>query len=190
MGHLADEDDMYKGYYIPKGTAVLGNVWAIHMDPQRFPDPSKFNPERWIVPGKPTLLRSGNGQDSDRDQYVYYTFARCHTYSVCIVSTSYGFGWGRRICAGITFAEASLFIVSARILWGFDFTLPIDKSGKPVVPDPEDETGTWSEGFISSPYPFNVGWKARDAKRAQVIKQSFEEAQNEWRSLGMFTDER
>ncbi len=35
--HSADEDEVYNGYFIPKGATVIGNVWAIHMDPARYP---------------------------------------------------------------------------------------------------------------------------------------------------------
>jgi cytochrome P450 len=35
--HSSDEDDVYEGYFIPKGSTVIGNVWAIHMDPRHYP---------------------------------------------------------------------------------------------------------------------------------------------------------
>ncbi|KAF8805763.1 cytochrome P450, partial [Phlegmacium glaucopus] len=34
--HLADEDDEYQGMFIPKGSTIIGNVWAIHMDPTTY----------------------------------------------------------------------------------------------------------------------------------------------------------
>ena len=68
LGRKADEDDVYDGYLIPKGAAVIGNIWAIHMDPEHYPNPTKFDPNRFYRPGKPTRFGSGNGQDSDRDQ--------------------------------------------------------------------------------------------------------------------------
>ena len=64
---MASEDDEYKGFFIPKGSTVIGNIWAIHMDPERYTKPEIFNPERFYEPGKPTRFGSGNGQDSDRD---------------------------------------------------------------------------------------------------------------------------
>jgi cytochrome P450 len=34
--------------FIPKGTMVIGNIWAIHMDPRNYPNPMAFDPERYL----------------------------------------------------------------------------------------------------------------------------------------------
>lgn len=65
---MADEDDVYKGYFIPKGSVVVGNIWTMHMDPIRYPNPTTFDPERFYEPRKTTRLGSGNGQEPDREQ--------------------------------------------------------------------------------------------------------------------------
>jgi len=36
------------GYKIPMNTTVLINVYANNMDPEIFPDPTSFRPERYI----------------------------------------------------------------------------------------------------------------------------------------------
>lgn len=69
MPHSADADDVYEGYFIPKGASVIGNIWAIHMDPARYPEPRAFRPERWYTPGKPTRWASGP-TSQERDQCV------------------------------------------------------------------------------------------------------------------------
>ena len=59
LPHAAVEDDFYKGYYIPRGSTVIGNVWAIHRDPDRFFNPHSFIPERFYREGKPTSWDTG-----------------------------------------------------------------------------------------------------------------------------------
>lgn len=59
LPHAAVEDDFYKGYHIPKGSTVIGNVWAIHRDPKRFFNPNAFIPERFYHEGKPTRWDAG-----------------------------------------------------------------------------------------------------------------------------------
>ncbi|KAL2653766.1 hypothetical protein R1flu_021894 [Riccia fluitans] len=41
------QDVDFNGYRIPKGWRVMPWLRAPHMDPQYFPQPEKFNPERW-----------------------------------------------------------------------------------------------------------------------------------------------
>ncbi|KAG1855609.1 cytochrome P450 [Suillus subluteus] len=66
-------DDVYDGYFIPKGAIVAYNIWGITRDEKRYPDASRFIPERFIdVDGALT--------SDDPAQYV--------------------FGHGRRICPG------------------------------------------------------------------------------------------
>ena len=47
---VADED--YKlsdtGLIVPKGMIISIPVYAIHKDPKNFPDPEKFNPDRYL----------------------------------------------------------------------------------------------------------------------------------------------
>ncbi|KZT13049.1 cytochrome P450 [Laetiporus sulphureus 93-53] len=168
--HKAEEDDVYDGYLIPKGSTVFGNVWAIHMDPDRFPNPTAFTPERYYEKDKSP--RWASGPDSNgRDHFV--------------------FGWGRRFCQGSYIAEASLFIALSRLVWGMDFYAPTDPTtGKPKIPDIDDEAGTWTEGFVTGPKMYDVGFKPRTDKHAQVMRKYFEDAQLEWQMMGMPGDER
>ena len=73
LPHAAEADDEYKGYFIPKGSIVIGNIFAIHMDPVRYPDPTSFQPERFYAPDEPVRWRSGP-ESKDRDQYVGLVF--------------------------------------------------------------------------------------------------------------------
>lgn len=71
---------VYKNYIIPKGTILVSNVHSLHNDSTTFPDPEKFDPERFINDTR-SMYASSNGNVQNRDHFI--------------------FGWGRRICPGI-----------------------------------------------------------------------------------------
>jgi cytochrome P450 len=107
--HTPIQDDEYKGYFIPKGTAITGNLWGIHRNPRDYPDPDVFRPERFYL-GLERPHPSKKGHNA--------------------------FGWGRRQCSGQPLAEQGLFITIARMLWSFNIQPGLDenvKSGFPLT---------------------------------------------------------
>ncbi|KAG1852783.1 cytochrome P450 [Suillus subalutaceus] len=51
--HATSNDDIYDGYFIPKGAIVMVNQWALSRDEDMFPDASRFDPSRHLtVEGK------------------------------------------------------------------------------------------------------------------------------------------
>ena len=67
--HIATNDDEYDGYYIPKGTVVIGNAWLVRTtksmlpiltflfrsilhDPKLVNNPMEYDPERHLKDGK------------------------------------------------------------------------------------------------------------------------------------------
>jgi cytochrome P450 len=46
--HAAVEDDIYEGYFIPKGAAVFALSHYIHRKEELYPDPESFKPERFL----------------------------------------------------------------------------------------------------------------------------------------------
>ncbi|KAF8507777.1 cytochrome P450 [Gautieria morchelliformis] len=51
LAHATTQDDIYNGYFIPKGTIILGNSWEILHDEAIYgPNPDDFNPERFLDP--------------------------------------------------------------------------------------------------------------------------------------------
>ncbi|KAJ7222947.1 cytochrome P450 [Mycena rebaudengoi] len=104
--HASTEDFMYEGMFIPKGSTLIANLWGIHLNPDDFPDPHRFDPERFM---------------SKRD----YPGTLQHS----------SFGYGRRVCPGMHLAMNSMFINIARILWGFSLGKTLDHSGQEIEVD-------------------------------------------------------
>lgn len=46
--HRAMKDDVYDGYFIPKGTTVIALSQNIHYDDELYPSPEEFRPERFL----------------------------------------------------------------------------------------------------------------------------------------------
>ncbi|RPD61609.1 cytochrome P450 [Lentinus tigrinus ALCF2SS1-6] len=50
--HSLSEDDEFHGYFMPKGTVILPNIWACMRDPEAYGDPDEFRPEQFIRNGQ------------------------------------------------------------------------------------------------------------------------------------------
>ncbi|KAL2820180.1 cytochrome protein [Aspergillus cavernicola] len=48
LPHSVIQDDTYEGYNIPAGTTVIASQWSINFDPETFPSPHEFRPERYL----------------------------------------------------------------------------------------------------------------------------------------------
>ncbi|KAG9093876.1 hypothetical protein FRC06_011332, partial [Ceratobasidium sp. 370] len=62
MPHASYQDDVYKGYRIPKGAVVFGNIWAISQNPNVYKDPETFEPDRFLDPSVATSPAFGFGR--------------------------------------------------------------------------------------------------------------------------------
>ncbi|KAK4221067.1 cytochrome P450 [Podospora fimiseda] len=153
--HAVNTDDYYDGYYIPKDAGVINNVWAIHMDPARHPEPRKFNPDRYENDFQSLSDAAANPDHTKRDTFT--------------------FGAGRRICPGIHVAERSLFLGVSRMLWGFNITPALDANGKPILPDPEKLT----QGFVCQPEEFPCTITPRSEARKQIMIDEWKAAEAE-----------
>ncbi|ELU38086.1 cytochrome P450 [Rhizoctonia solani AG-1 IA] len=119
--HASTQDDVYRGYFIPKGSTV-----AICNDPNLYPNPERFYPDRFLDPSVPNAP---------------------------------GFGYGRRSCPGVHFAESTLFITMCTLLTVFDISPALDENGNLVLPKVEKGPNL----MISYPQPF----KCRIAPRSE-----------------------
>ncbi|KAJ3321602.1 hypothetical protein HDV06_004017 [Boothiomyces sp. JEL0866] len=54
-------DVVIRGFHIPKNTGITVNVASIHRDPEYFPEPETFNPDRWNENLQQYFLPFGDG---------------------------------------------------------------------------------------------------------------------------------
>jgi cytochrome P450 len=153
--HAATQDDTYMGYTIPKGSLVVNNVYTINMDPYRFPDPRRFEPDRYQDDCLGAAESAAVADVSKRDHFT--------------------FGAGRRLCQGIHVAEQSLFIGISRILWGFNVSPVRAADGSPILPDSTD----YVSGFAVHPVPYQAHIRPRSTERADIIRAEWKKAQEE-----------
>jgi cytochrome P450 len=81
------------GYRIPAGSNVVMSTWVVHRDPRYFPEPEKFDPDRWL-PEKAQKL----------PKFAYFPF-----------------GGGPRQCIGASFAMMEATLLLATIAQQFQF---------------------------------------------------------------------
>ncbi|KAL5635231.1 hypothetical protein ACGC1H_003057 [Rhizoctonia solani] len=62
LPHTCFQDDTYKGYRIPKGAIVFGNVWAMTHDETVYKNPEVFDPDRFLDPNIPLSPGFGWGR--------------------------------------------------------------------------------------------------------------------------------
>ncbi|KAG2156216.1 cytochrome P450 [Suillus clintonianus] len=116
IAHRLIEDDIHDGYYIPKGSLIIPNIWYMLNDPQTYADPSEFNPERF-------LAKDGKEAETDPRTVV--------------------FGFGRRICPGLHLADASVWISTAMSLAVFNISKVVE-NGVEITPEVDPSSGTIS----------------------------------------------
>ncbi|KAF8759876.1 Cytochrome P450 [Rhizoctonia solani] len=88
--HRLEQDDYYEGYYIPKDSSIICNIWAIHSNPDRYEDPHLFKPERFLDHTMSMADSIAQGDPFKRDHFA--------------------FGAGRRTCLGVQLAEQDIFL--------------------------------------------------------------------------------
>ncbi|GJE96490.1 cytochrome P450 [Phanerochaete sordida] len=108
--HRSTADAEYNGYFIPRGSVVIGNIWAMLHDPAVYRDPEAFTPARF-------LTAAGTLNDTP--------------------PPAEAFGFGRRICPGRHYARDLLWLTVASVLAAFKIERAIDDNGEEVAPHAE-----------------------------------------------------
>ncbi|KAJ7708746.1 cytochrome P450 [Mycena rosella] len=94
--HRVTEDHILEeGWFLPKGSLIITNIWKMAHDPRVYSNPMVFEPERFIE-------KDGKAAELDPRDLA--------------------FGFGRRICPGRVLADASVFISCAMSLATFNIS--------------------------------------------------------------------
>ena len=93
VGRRALADVRLGGLVVPAGTIVVLSQWVVHRDPRWYPEPTRFDPDRWLPPA-----------EASRPRFSFFPF-----------------GAGTRRCIGEGFAwmEAKLVLVTLLRSWRF-----------------------------------------------------------------------
>lgn len=95
---------------IDKGTVVHIPVYSIHNDPEYFPDPTTFDPDRFESVDVKTL----------RDQGLYFPF-----------------GNGKRMCLGMRFSTLQIKALMVEIVSNFEISVN-PRTKEPIIVKPKD----------------------------------------------------
>ncbi|GAB7349605.1 hypothetical protein MBLNU459_g0292t1 [Dothideomycetes sp. NU459] len=135
--HALIRDDEYEGYKFPAGTVFTWNAYAIALDAKEYDQPERFWPERFLNEDLNNPLKG-----------------------------HWGFGAGRRVCAGYQVGENNVWIALARLVYCFDF---IEDPNRPI----DTLSAPWQ---VHDKAPFHVEVRPRSPQHAALIERSFKEA--------------
>ncbi|TDL26384.1 cytochrome P450 [Rickenella mellea] len=138
----ANQADFYEGYYIPRETIIIPNVWAIARDEKSGIPSHRFAPERFL---------SSYVKETATDPY------------------SYAFGFGRRrvlICPGKALGDNNLFLLISGLMASVDISKQRDASDQEMPLDP-----SFTPGLVSHPEPYSVRIVPRSTHVVAVVKE-------------------
>lgn len=93
LDRVANKDYEYEGIKFPKGLIITVPIYALHHDPDIYPDPEQFNPERFSEENK-----------RSRENVAFIPF-----------------GAGPRICIGMRFSMIEMKLLLSSILSKYRF---------------------------------------------------------------------
>ncbi|XP_077296728.1 cytochrome P450 9e2-like [Arctopsyche grandis] len=105
---LPPADSKGKPFEVPVGMIAIVPVYSLHMDPENFPEPEKFDPERF--------------NDENKSKIKKFTYLP--------------FGEGPRVCIGSRYAYNQTKIGIANLVRNFEIRLDPKMEGKTLVIEP------------------------------------------------------
>jgi len=126
---------------------------AFLRNPEKYPDPSSFRPERWLEPGWPTF-------QAPLSQFP-------------TIKGMSSFGWGQRQCLGMNLTQDELLIACGSLAWGFNLKHKVDPITGETYPVPTDKSNSL---LIIKPDPFKMAFEPRSKERRAETLRIWEEA--------------
>ena len=108
-----------EGVVIKRRDFLLYSLGRTHMDPEIYPEPSKFDPDRYL-----------EGREEDRKQTYDYLGWGAGTYPKALEESLFLYlNLGRHACVGVKMAKLQMKLVLALMLLGYEYEL-VGSSGK------------------------------------------------------------
>ncbi|KZV92715.1 cytochrome P450 [Exidia glandulosa HHB12029] len=139
----------YNGYIIPEDAIIMMNLWSIFHNPEKYPEPMRFRPERYLPTEDGTKASLSDSEDDGLNEDA----------------TRYVFGLGVRQCPGRHLADATLFILAAKTVASCYIDSPTDLNGSPITED----SVSYLPGVVSQPAPFLCRIRARDSQAELLL---------------------
>lgn len=139
-GEGEGEEGAGKTYYLPKGAVILPAMWAMMRDPTVYSRPDDFDPARFLAP---------RSEPDPRAE---------------------AFGFGRRVCPGRYFAEASLFLEMVQMLAVFKISRVLDADGEHEVGVETLDGVRMKSGVLAHPSAFECRVEPRSERHAELVR--------------------
>ncbi|KAG9962676.1 cytochrome P450, partial [Aureobasidium melanogenum] len=149
VAHEAEQDDYYRGYFIPKGVRILPLDYAFLLNPVKYPDPESYRPERWLEAGWPTF----------QEPLTQYPTIKGMT----------SFGFGQRQCLGMSLTQDELIVACGALAWAYNLKRKVDPVTGREIEVPTDKCNSL---LIVKPDPFEMAFEPRsEARKADIIRE-------------------
>ncbi|KZV81301.1 cytochrome P450, partial [Exidia glandulosa HHB12029] len=144
LPHCTSEEDVYKGYCIPKGAIMFANIWSIFHNPEKYPDPETFKPERFLEKQE-RRTASGDIINEDPNHFV--------------------FGFGARHCPGRHLADSTQWLLAAKLIATCNVSDAVDMKGRRLA----SRTIEFSPGVVSQPSRFTCTVEPRSPQTEALL---------------------
>lgn len=144
--------------FFPKNSTVWLAAWSIHQNADIYPEPDRFNPDRFRNHTKLANEYAVSSEWKNRDKFSSLARDRM---KLSPISHHFGYGAGRRMCPGIHLAERSMWRVTAKLLWAFEFE---------ELPDRPLDVNAYTSSNLVRPVEYEVAVKPRSKRHQEVIQ--------------------